>query len=283
MMIIVTHLLYTEIPYLDEWISFHKAQGFTTFYIYIKYGNLTYGTFINKDEEIFNSLVQKYINTGVYFIHIDSVPMIHINHFFKHIAHSYIDQWCAILDIDEFIHSNKKGVSIKEITEEYNKRNINYVLVNWLCFGSNGVIDNPKYEVINKFKKPTNRFAGINFTGKSFLKITNQVINKDRVTNNTHRLMFGKYYTTKGILVSEQNKRHFRQLKKGRNVYLRGIRKKGMPVKLNFIYVYPEKEPNLIINHYITRSYNEYRRKISLNKTKKGRYNMRFFNYINRL
>ena len=278
-MIILTHIIYSEIPYLDEWINFHRAQGFTTFYIYLKYGKLTYGSVIRKNNEIYDKLVKKYNNSNIYIIHIKSVPMIHINHFFKHIARLHIGEWCAILDIDEFIHTPKQGYTIKQITEEYENKAIDYILVNWVCYGSNGIVNNPKFEVINQFTKPTNRFHGINFTGKSFIRINTSIIDRDKITNNTHKLTLGPYYTSNGIKVSEHNKKNSKQLRIKRQAYLKGIgKKKGFP-----FYVYPEQNPNLLINHYITRSVTEYKRKILLNKKKRGRYNMVFFNYVNKI
>ena len=60
-MIIITHLLYCEIPYLDEWINFHRQQGFKHFYIYVKYGKLTFGHFVAKNDNIFSNLINKYV------------------------------------------------------------------------------------------------------------------------------------------------------------------------------------------------------------------------------
>ena len=68
-MIIVSHLLYYEEPYLDEWINFHRRQGFKTFYIYLKYGKLTHGSIIPKDDKVYERLVQKYHRYNVVICH----------------------------------------------------------------------------------------------------------------------------------------------------------------------------------------------------------------------
>ena len=50
----------------------------------------------------------------------------------------------------------------------------------------------------------------------------------------------------------------------------------------DFIYTFQEENPNLIINHYITRSKNEYIDiKIKNNNEREDRYNCEFFNKLN--
>lgn len=286
-MIIVSHLLYYERPYLDEWINFHKKQGFTTFYIYLKYGQLTHGSIIPQNDKIYNDLVEKYKSKNVHFIHIKSVPLIHINHFFRNYAKNHINQWCAILDIDEFLHCPVNSLNIKKLVNGYNKKNINAILVNWHCYGSNGVIENPLYEVVNKFTKPTNRFHEINCYGKSFIKIIPDLVKKYIDNTNNHRIMIiKKYYTSNGIPLSKHNQQNYNKYIYLKKQFLKEYYNKtplNVRFNIDFMWVYPEKNPKLIINHYITRSLNEYQEKISINKNKTDRYNLKFFNYINNI
>ena len=286
-MIIVSHLLYYEEPYLDEWINFHRRQGFKTFYIYLKYGKLTHGSIIPKDDKVYERLVQKYHRYNVTFIHIESIPIIHINNFFRHHAIKYLNQWCAILDIDEFLHCPVKDLTVKKMTKYYDRKKINAVLINWHCYGSNGIINNPTYETVNKFTKPTNKFIEMNCYCKSFIKITKQLLNSYEDNKNVHRIMtIKKYYTSNGTPLIEHNTKNYDKCINLKRKFLKeyhGINRNNLHFSINHMFAYPEKNPKLIINHYITRSLEEYKKKIALNKTKQDRYNLKFFNYVNRL
>lgn len=283
-LIFVTTILYNEICYVEEWINFHIEQGANYIYLYVAYKT-------TPDDTIFNEIQNKYSACeNIFFIHKKWTTgfLLHFNDFFLNYKDKHIDDWISILDIDEFMYSPNK-IKITDILKTYEEKNIHAVLVNWLCYGSNNLIDKPP-NVVNSFTKKSNIFIGINCSVKSLVKI-NKVQNNPCFINS-HKLPLipnCTYYTSTGIPVNEHNSKNLSNLNKIRNQYLShmNIKNNATPIKCDTsnknCVVYPECEPNLIINHYITRSKSEYQKKIDNNPHRKDRYNMTFFNNLNTL
>lgn len=279
MLIILTSVLYNEIVYLEEWINFHLKQGVDKLYIYIRYHNSD----INYIS--FNTVKNKYSeNLNITFIHLKWEPFNHIYHFFENYYEEYINDWMSIIDIDEFLYSPLENKKIPDIIEIYEKEQKYAIGVNWKCFGSNNIDKNPNYQVLEKFTKCADHDFGINHTVKSLFKIN--IINTNLIFSNKtpHKYPIKNghiYYTSTGLDFIEYNKTNFENLKSDRKKYLKIINKTNMPTNCNSIYVYNEKNPYLIINHYILRSKEEYQVKRYNNQHRKDRYNLKIFNNLN--
>ncbi len=273
-MIIVTRMLYEEECYLREFIDFHREQGFKTFYVYVIYGNLHFGKKISLDRLLFTKLVEQY--KDIKFIHLYTAqqPSVHITHFINYFKNIHLGKWCAILDIDEFLSSPITGKKVTDFIDFYDSRSIDSVYVNWLCYGSNGIITNPTRKVLNIFTKPTNKYNGINFVGKSFIKINKSLSAKNV---SSHQLGGRTYYTSTGIRLPVQNSKYKEEYLKSRTKYMQYNPTAGLYGR---IYVYPEETPNLIIRHYITKSKEEYENKMKRNPNAKKRYSWTHFNYL---
>jgi hypothetical protein len=134
-----------ENDYIREWVDYHLSVGFSNIYIYDnndldgeriedaldigKYGNqLT----------IIDVRGQKYIQKKVY------------NDFY----HNYGFDWCAFIDVDEFITFNPDS-GFSNI-EQYlvTIGDCDAVHINWKCYGDNGFIRRQNKGVLEQFKKP---------------------------------------------------------------------------------------------------------------------------------
>jgi hypothetical protein len=116
-----------EAPYLEEWIEFHRMIGVEHIYLYN-----------NFSEDAFQSVLAKYIDEG--FVSLK-------DWFFEHgqmsayedcyQASKYQTQWLMFLDLDEFI-CLKYETSITEWIKKF--ENFPAVIIYWLMFGTNGVV-----------------------------------------------------------------------------------------------------------------------------------------------
>jgi hypothetical protein len=266
MLIIITMLLNNELIYLNEWITFHKKQGVSLFYIYLININIDF----NLEFE------------NVNFIKINFSKYCHIYHFFKYYYQKHLNDWISIIDIDEFLYSPLKNKNIIDIIDIYEKEKKYAIAINWKCFGSNNIKNNSENKVLNKFIKCAKKYNGINCVIKSLVKIN--VLNIDKINQwNIHKFILKdeyKYFTTNGIDFIENNKNNINNLKKERINYLKKLGLK-LTFDINDIYTYPEIKPLLLINHYITRSKNEYLLKIKNNHERKDRYNLNTFKILN--
>jgi hypothetical protein len=135
-----------EHDYIEEFVKYHLALGFTHIYLYD-----------NEDVPTYNQLLHNYEN-NITFIHIPfnnyhkGVQYIALDHFVKtylfnrecnitHVAH---------IDIDEFIvlkqHSN-----ICEFIEEYIKDDCQAIGMNWRFFGSSGLTEKTNKPITERF------------------------------------------------------------------------------------------------------------------------------------
>lgn len=278
MLILLTGIFYNEIIYLSEWIDFHKKQGVSKFYIYVTYKN-------NKDDSQFNQLLNKYANDpNIVFLHLKYKFHIHVHDFFDNYYEKYYNDWISILDIDEFLYSPLKDKNINDIIDIYENKNMYAIGVNWKCFGSNNIIKNPEYKVLEKFTKCATANCGINFTVKSFFKINVLDNNKRKNNTNIHRFPLKSnycYYTSSGLNYIEHNKKNIKELTYQRNNYLKYLNISNQILDCNSNYVFYEDTPYLLINHYITRSKEEYKLKIINNPQRNDRYNLNIFNNLN--
>lgn len=277
MLILLTGILYNEIVYLDEWINFHKKQGVDLFYIGIKYKT-------KQQDNKFQELVKKYQNDkGIVFYHLKQTLYSHVFHFFKHYYERHINDWVAIIDIDEFLYSPLDNKKITDIIEIYEKEKKYAIGINWKCFGSNNMEKNPEYKVLEKFTRCANKHYGINYIVKTLVKINClDIKNIKKMNIHKYPLKSGYcYYTSNGKNFINHNKNNIENLKVNRTKYLKFIYNKSTNIACNDKYVYADKNPYLILNHYIVRSKEEYQMKIDNNARRKDRYNITTFNRLN--
>jgi len=123
-----------EAPYLEEWIEFHKKQGFKKFYL-----------FNNLSVDDYKIVLQEYVEDGL--VELIEWPYASDNQpawntiqcdAYNHglaLAKGKV-KWCAFIDTDEFLFSPTHK-SIKETLKEY--KSYSGVCVSWVCYGTSDI------------------------------------------------------------------------------------------------------------------------------------------------
>ena len=122
---------------IGEWVEYHKRKGCGKFYIY------------DNDSEIPMSIyISKYIEDGTV-VYIPTKrnetlaytsPIVYSkNHCVDNFGH--LHNWMGLLDADEFIVTDDNK-SIPDVLHDF--EGFGGVVLNWMTFGSSGLIDSPK-------------------------------------------------------------------------------------------------------------------------------------------
>lgn len=140
-----------EGPYIREWIEFHKLVGVTKFYIYD-----------NESTDGLKDILQDYIDNGevVYKYQPGKGQQLIV---YKEAVDNYKDKtkYMGFVDLDEFVIPVEKSTVTEAIDEIMQKDDkIAAVGVNWLVYGSSGLVDKPdglvtenyKYRAIDNFE-----------------------------------------------------------------------------------------------------------------------------------
>lgn len=220
-----------EGPYLKEWIEYHRIVGVDRFYFYD-----------NESDDDTREILDPYIRDGIVIYHFlpnhkvtKKRPQIHAYNdaIFKYRERT---RWMAIIDIDEFIVPVEKN-TIPEFLADYEK--YPGVVINWVCFDSNG------YE-----KKPTEHggLLTANYTrvrknhnnNSGYKDTTVKSIVNPKVVASIIQVHYGLYF-----LNNEAVTENFQ-------------RTRGQETKFH-------SSKKIRINHYYTKSREEYVAKIKRN------------------
>ncbi len=151
-----------EAKYLCEWIEFHQKQGVEHFFLYN-----------NLSQDNYQEKLIPYIDEGL--VTLIDVPEKHNTQeewntiqceSYMRFIHDYGQEcdWCAFLDIDEFLFSPYK-YDLRRVLKFY--KTAPAVCVNWIMYGTSNVDKIPENEKIAKFL--THR-AKLNFKGNFQVK-----------------------------------------------------------------------------------------------------------------
>lgn len=126
-----------EGPYIIEWIEFHRLVGVTKFYFYD-----------NESEDNTAQLLEPYIKAGIVeytLIKGKAQQLIAYNDAIK--KHKNECKWMAFIDMDEYIipvdHSKTIGQVANELIYRY-KLGAAGIGVNWAIYGTSGIRQRPK-------------------------------------------------------------------------------------------------------------------------------------------
>ena len=176
-----------ESAYIEEFVRYHFALGFSHIFLYD-----------NEDVPLYHSLLEKYLDrmTIIHLPHNNydkGVQYIALDHFIKTYLFTTNSTHIAHIDIDEFIVL-KRHNTIAEFINEYITGNCQGIGMNWRFFGSSGQTDASAEPVTVRFTKCEARgnkhiktlFKKDNFKGygtchdvslsSGFIKATNGVI-----------------------------------------------------------------------------------------------------------
>ena len=225
-----------EDDYLVEWIEFHKMMGVNHF--------ILYDNGLEKSSQVLlRPYVKKGLVTHIPFPDISglrdgrhadtlSIQQMAYADFIKRFRHHF--KYVLQLDIDEFLFP-KSHNSITDVLNEYDNSKLARIEINWTNFGDNGHVTKPNGWVIKNFTK-----SGSNVVPQAIKSISNtRYLSKRFVYTNVHR--FSHRITLKDL---------FTKLLMGYPQIIKG--------KLaNDLFQ---------LNHYITKSKEEYLRKLKINK-----------------
>ena len=161
-------IIKNEHQYLDEWIKYHLNLGVSHIFIFEDIDSLShkeitdkYSSFVTlnpisnllKEHEI--KLVNKLKETKA-----TNPQFIYLEKAIWYIKNNFNYNWCFVIDVDEFItleNTTDKLINLLDIYKEYDA-----VLLQWECYGANGLINKPDYSekgVLDIYTKPTTGYV----------------------------------------------------------------------------------------------------------------------------
>lgn len=209
-----------EAPYIKEWIEYHKITGVQHFYLYNNFSSDTY-----------KNILEPYINNGEVTL-IDWPIAQGQMSAYKHCVDNFSNDtnWIAFIDLDEFIVPNREDTIIPLLKRFESNRPV--VIAYWKMFGTSGNIDkDPDKFIIERFVVCWRKYTNI---GKFFFNTAYDYANELKENSAMH-IHWAKY---KGHRLPPVN---FDD-----NVICSGINKVENAI------------PSVQINHYFTKSYEEY-------------------------
>ena len=214
-----------EAPYLKEWIEFHKIVGVEHFYIYNNYSDDNYA-----------EVLQPYVEDGV----IDLIEWPYEQGQMKAYQdclekYSEETKWIGFIDLDEYVVPVKYD-SIYEFLSKFEK-NRPSVLIYWRLFGTSGKLDRDRDTLITE--EFTSCWPKYDTVGKCFFNTKYKYV-FDQKNNTDMHSFWGTYNGVQMPPVNFEDR-----------VVLRNINK-----------VHTDDFP-IQINHYFTKSYQEYLEKVS--------------------
>jgi len=215
-----------EAPYIKEWIEFHKIVGIEHFYMYN-----------NFSEDNYKEILDPYVESG-------DVTLIDWPHKQSQMQ-AYADsiarfsnevQWIGFIDLDEYIVPNKMD-TVYAFLQKFEK-NRPVVMMYWRVFGSSGRIERDITGLVTEdFTVCWSKYDSI---GKCFFNTNYDFNLKDKRNTTFHHFMWGEH---SGMSLPPVNIYG--------NVVIWGQHKvdnDSFPIQ---------------INHYFTKSYQEYLAKAS--------------------
>ncbi|WP_024470453.1 glycosyltransferase family 92 protein, partial [Treponema pedis] len=216
-----------EALYLREWIEFHKIVGIKHFYLYN-----------NNSEDNYIDVLDPYIKSGIVTLiqwPQNQAQMQAYHHSIENFSTE--SEWLTFIDIDEFIVPNSTD-SVYDFLKPFQK-NRPVVIAYWKMFGTSGRIKRDLHSlVIEDFTICWEKYTNI---GKLFFN-TAYIFNNDCKRNKDMHSMWGNYNGKDLVPVNIFNKPYIF----GKNIVPFGIDNFCFPLQ---------------INHYFTKSYDEYQYK----------------------
>lgn len=141
---IICAIAKNENEYIIEWIKYHLKLGFQHIYIYDNN---------DIDGEVIDAIITPDIAGDVTIINVrgqSCMQRIVYNECYR----EQVFDWCAFIDIDEFITFNPSSgcTTIDEFMKD--KQMYEAIHLNWLCFGDGGLIYQKSGNIVERFVEP---------------------------------------------------------------------------------------------------------------------------------
>lgn len=155
-----------EHPYLKEWLDYHFNLGFNQIYLYEDYNSKSHKSITDNYKNVFLSNLEQFEIENSANTKKQSELY---NKFLKvHKELNDID-WCAFIDIDEYIDLTD-GYTLNKLTDEY--RGYAGVYLSWKMYGANGYVERPKGGIVESYTKECPKCDDSNkWNFKSFVNI----------------------------------------------------------------------------------------------------------------
>jgi hypothetical protein len=166
---------------IKEWLEHYLYHGVQHFYLINDYST-----------DNFIKILKPYIQNGLITLFDNDIEQIRgrqslsYNKFFKSILQE--TKWLAILDIDEYLYSPLE-IDLKKILINY--ENYSQIIVNWVWFGSNGLIKQPKSIVESFIKRAPINYKTVSLTPDNGYQLNDTCGNKGILNTDFNILNIG--------------------------------------------------------------------------------------------
>ena len=220
--IVIAAIFKKENTYMDEWYEFYISQGIDHFYVYDNNEESPESARAFAISSRFPGKVTLVPWTDVEVVGEDTIQRAAYQHCVDNFHHVF--QWVLLADIDELAYSTKPKFTLKDVMEKCVPPNVPYVKI-------------PRFNFGNNFheNRPPSGGVVVNFTRRekkisSYKAISNaDFLDLKRPTRGVHRFV----YTTKKNAIN-----------------------RGMKIVCSLPASFSEIP--LVMNHYYTKSYEEY-------------------------
>jgi len=222
-----------ESDYIEEFVKYHLALGFSHIYIYD-----------NEDTPTYSNILKKY-NDNITVIHFpgkgkqnDSLIHFKNNFMYKNdITHA------INIDVDEFIVL-KKHDNIIDFIKEYivSDNNCAGIGINWRFFGSSGLTEKTNTPLTIKFTKcgPGDQHIKTLFEVKSFKSFINMhcidLNNNKNIKSTNNKIIVGPFSNPPDISVIQINHYKTKTLPEFMNIRTRGYADKIVDIKEDIMH-----------------------------------------------
>lgn len=205
-----------EAPYIAEWIEHHLNQGFEHFYLYN-----------NESKDNILEVIKPYQHL-ITWHELPGTKQQRVA--YDHMINNYKMQteWCAFLDIDEFLYCTNKKSFANVLSTDYDNPDLSGLAVHWILYGSSGELEYKPLPVKERF---TMRSATVNPHVKSIMRMEDTMC----MSNDPHS------FVCKNIVVDE-------------NLSM---------LDEHYAISFPATADKIRLNHYYTKSRAEHRKRKS--------------------
>ena len=137
-------ILKNEHQYLDEWIRHHLDIGFDEIYLYEDFGSKSHAIITDNYSNVHLMQLSE-IFDEIKHLHGDKQNALYI-YFYQNYKNVF--DYTAFIDIDEFIMF-EDGYDLQTLLNEYQE--YNGIFLFWKMYNANGIIDNPKSDVVTTY------------------------------------------------------------------------------------------------------------------------------------
>ena len=137
-------ILKNEHQYLDEWIRHHLDVGFDEIYLYEDFGSKSHSIITDNYSNVHLMQLSE-IFDKIKHLHGDKQNALYI-YFYQNYKNVF--DYTAFIDIDEFIMF-EDGYDLQTLLNEYQE--YNGIFLFWKMYNANGIIDNPKSDVVTTY------------------------------------------------------------------------------------------------------------------------------------